>query len=236
MDNTAIVSVQEQKQLQLLNNGLITADRFINKNYLINISEQNIVPLDDYEKTTNSIRLFQIIKLVYDKTENINDKLISVYSALQNVDSSALLVINGNGREVTFYIGIRSVDNAATASKILEKSFVGNFPGSTLRSMKNGEIAEVMATVAKTDNYNTSRNVSCVTVIPSMRDAIKRTHSTTTIKSKMNEIARAEKEITVAEKKIADMERYNTREYIRESSPVTNLVFSMVCEKFDNKI
>ena len=61
MDNTAIVSVQEQKQLQLLNNGLITADRFINKNYLINISEQNIVPLDDYEKTTNSIRLFQII-------------------------------------------------------------------------------------------------------------------------------------------------------------------------------
>lgn len=140
MDNTAIVSVQEQKQLQLLNNGLITADRFINKNYLINISEQNIVPLDEYEKTTNSIRLFQIIKLVYDKTENINDKLISVYSALQNVDSSALLVINGNGREVTFYIGIRSVDNAATASKILEKSFVGNFPGSTLRSMKNGEI------------------------------------------------------------------------------------------------
>lgn len=50
LDNTAIVSVQEQKQLQLLNNGLITADRFINKNYLINISEQNIVPLDDYEK------------------------------------------------------------------------------------------------------------------------------------------------------------------------------------------
>lgn len=173
MDNTAIVSVQEQKQLQLLNNGLITADRFINKNYLINISEQNIVPLNEYEKTTNSIRLFQIIKLVYDKTENINDKLISVYSALQNVDSSALLVINGNGKEVTFYIGIRSVDNAATASKILEKSFVGNFPGSTLRSMKNGEIAEVMETVAKTENYNTSRNVSCVTVIPSMRDADK---------------------------------------------------------------
>ena len=78
MDNTAIVSVQEQKQLQLLNNGLITADRFINKNYLINISEQNIVPLDDYEKTTNSIRLFQIIKLVYDKTENINDYKVGV--------------------------------------------------------------------------------------------------------------------------------------------------------------
>lgn len=123
-----LISVQEQRQLQLLNNGLITADKFINKNYLINISDQQIVPLDEYEKSTNVIRLFQIIKLVYDKTENINDKLISVYSALQNVESSALLIINGTGKEATFYIGIRSVDNAATASKILEKSFIGNFP------------------------------------------------------------------------------------------------------------
>ena len=28
----------------------------------------------------------------------------------------------------------------------------------------------------------------------------------------------------------------NTRERLRESPPVTNLVFSMVCEEFDNKI
>ena len=28
----------------------------------------------------------------------------------------------------------------------------------------------------------------------------------------------------------------NTREHIRKNSPVTNLVFSIVCEKFDNKI
>lgn len=170
MENTTLSSVQEQKQLQFLNNGLITADRFINKNYLINVAEQNVVPISDFEKSTNSIRLFQIMKLVYDKTENINDKLISVYSALQNVDSSAVLVINGENGEVTFYIGIRSLDNAAIASKILEKSFIGNFPGSTLRSMKNSEIADVMESVSKTENYNTSRTVSCVTVIPSMRD------------------------------------------------------------------
>ena len=32
------------------------------------------------------------------------------------------------------------------------------------------------------------------------------------------------------------MGRYNTRETIRENSPATNLVFSIVCEKLDNKI
>ncbi len=170
MDNNAIVSVQEQKQIQLLSSGLITADRFINKNYLINISEQNVVALAENEKNTSAIRLFQIVKLVYDKKENINDKLISVYSALQNVDSSAILVISGDGRQVTFYIGVRSVENAATASKILEKIFLGNFSGSALKNMKNSEINEVMENVVKSSYVNTERNVSCVTVIPSMRD------------------------------------------------------------------
>ena len=170
MDNNTIVSVQEQRQNQLLSSGLITADRFINKNYLINISKQNVISLSENEKSNNAIRLFQIIKLVYDKKENINDKLISVYSALQNVDSSALLIIDGKGNEVTFYIGVRSMENAATASKILEKSFLGNFSGSTLRSMKNSEITEVMESIVNSEYINTQRNVSCVTVIPSMRD------------------------------------------------------------------
>lgn len=137
MNNTTIISVAEQKQLQLLRSGLLTADKFINKNYLINVSEQDVVPIDEINQSTNAIRLFEILKLVYDKTENINDKLISVYSAIQNVDSSALLIIDGNAQEVTFYIGIRSLRNASTASLILEKSFIGNFPGSTLRPMKN---------------------------------------------------------------------------------------------------
>lgn len=170
MRDKEIVSVNEQKQLQLLNNGLLMADKFINKNYLIDISGQNIVPLHDIDKVTNSIRLFQIKKIVYDKSENINDKLISVYSALQNIDSSSLLIIDGNDSEIKFYIGIRSADNASTASRILEKSFKGNFPGSTLQNLKNSEIKKVMEGVSQTDKYNTSRNVSCVTVIPSMRD------------------------------------------------------------------
>lgn len=164
------ISIKELKQLQLLNNGLITADKFINKNYLINLSEQNVVPLEDVDKSTNYIRLFEIDKLIYDKSENINDKLISVYSALQNVNSSALLIINSDENKITFYIGVRSVDNAATAGKILEKSFVGNFPGSTLHNLKNSEIGKVMESITVTNKYNTSRNISSVTVIPSMRD------------------------------------------------------------------
>ncbi len=36
--------------------------------------------------------------------------------------------------------------------------------------------------------------------------------------------------------KLNSERRYNTRETIRESSPATNPVFSMVCGEFNNKI
>ncbi len=164
------MSRAEQSQLLLFNNGLITADRFINKNYLINISDQRVVPVSDADKGTNSIRLLKIVKLVYDKEENINDKLISVYSALQNVNTTALLLISGSGKEITFYLGVRSDTDAPVAAKILEKSFLGNFPGSELEKLNNSEITQVIEDISKSGYSNTSKNVSCVTVIPSMRD------------------------------------------------------------------
>ena len=144
MPETNIISVQEQKQLQVLNNGLLTADKFITKNYLINLSKQNVVLMNEDEMDSRFIRLFQILKLVYDKKENVNDKLISVYSTLQNINASTLLIIDGDGREVKIYIGVRSKESASTAISVLEKSFLGNFTGSSLRNMRNSEISKLM--------------------------------------------------------------------------------------------
>ena len=47
--------------------------------------------------------------------------------------------------------------------------------------------------------------------IDSANAAIKRTKNASTIKSKLNEITRAEKEITAAEKKIADIEKRTSK-------------------------
>ena len=170
MPEANIISVQEQKQLQILNNGLLTADKFITKNYLINLSKQDVVLMNEDEMDSHFIRLFQILKLVYDKKENVNDKLISVYSTLQNINASTLLIINGDGREVSLYIGVRSKESASTASSVLEKSFLGNFTGSSLRNMRNSEISNLLKSIVTSERSDSQRNVSCVTVVPSMRD------------------------------------------------------------------
>lgn len=160
----------EKNQMQLITNGLITADRFINKNYLINLSENKVLPIDDHMKNSTSIRLYRVEKLVYDKKENINDKLISVYSSLFSIGSSALLIINGNKKDVEFYLGIRANNSASVAGAILEKSFLGNFSGSSLYRLRNPEISNIMDSCVSSSNIGSLKNLSCVTVVPSMRD------------------------------------------------------------------
>ena len=47
--------------------------------------------------------MFEISKIVCDSNENINDKLVSVYSALSNFGSSALLIIFSNADGIKFF-------------------------------------------------------------------------------------------------------------------------------------
>ena len=62
---------------------------------------------EEAEKTFSVMSLFQIDKIVYDENENINDKLVSVYSALSNFGSTALLLIDSDEGGVNFFLGTR---------------------------------------------------------------------------------------------------------------------------------
>ena len=162
-------TTNELKRQQNLRTGMFMADKFINKNYLISLSSNAVRPMEPADKSVGNIRLFRISKIVYDKKENVNDKLISVYSALQSVDSSVLMLLEGNEKETALYLGIRSDKNAAVAGKILESSFRGNFFGSTLSPLSATKIEQLMSGMTEA-KMGTSKNVSSVTVVPSMRD------------------------------------------------------------------
>jgi hypothetical protein len=164
-------NIDEAKNTDLIfQQGLVLADKFINKNYLINLSSNNIVAIDEQMKRMNHIRLYKITKIVYDSKENVNDKLISVYSALLNLESTGLLIIESNENKVDFYLGIRSVDNAATCGKIFEKSIRGNFPGSSIVNMKNYQIKDLLEAIVTSDFENTDKSIAAVATVPSVRD------------------------------------------------------------------
>lgn len=156
---------------KILNDGLLFADRFINRNYLTEISNNEVFVLNDELKKINNIRLYKVLKVVYDASDDIIDKLTSVYSAISNINSSCAMIMNSTGEEVEFYIGVRDNNGVSTAGKILEKSFKGNFPGSEISKLNNTDIENIMNNITNSNMINTNKSITSVSLVPSLRDS-----------------------------------------------------------------
>ncbi len=164
------IILDESQAIAAMEKGILYADAFVNKNYLINLDRYPLVELDEIEKSDEYIRLYQIERIVYDVDENANDKLISVYSAFFNIQAAGILVIKSTINELAFYIGVRSMDNVSTAEAILEKSFKGNFAGSQIREIPQEHIQSILGSINKKERFGNCQNVSSVSIVPSTRD------------------------------------------------------------------
>lgn len=155
---------KEKQQQKILANGLAYANRFINRQYLTNLDVHEAqLYSDDYKR----MRLYRVSKLVFDADENTNDKLISVYGALNSIQSTVMIVLQSIGKETTIYIGSKC-PQASTAGSILKESICGNFGGSEIDNLIGTDIERVMSGTEFGDHND--KSVSCVTLVPSLRD------------------------------------------------------------------
>ena len=165
MNYSLEMTASQVKQMDLLESGLLTADCYISRNYLIELSQNPVVPIVQEEFRDTSLRFYHIQKFVYDKNENLNDKLISVYDALHELEGTAIVLIAGEESGISFYLGAYSPGKAALCGDILERGLKGNFPGSSLKRLKTSAISALLD-----NSLHEKRNVSSVSIVPSMRD------------------------------------------------------------------
>ncbi|MBY0124389.1 ATP-binding protein [Bacillus sp. S/N-304-OC-R1] len=162
-----------------LQQSLAIAEEFIEKNYLLDLAKHEVIPVPDHIKeltVRQHIRLFQVTKIVYDKNEDISEKLINVYNAVGNLNSSLVLVIDSDGQETNLYMGVRSGDidqNITTAKESMEKSFTGNFPGTDLRNLRNKEIESVIEGILQNTVTSNNKVITSVSGIPALKDVEK---------------------------------------------------------------
>ena len=169
MGEHGIITAQEERNKELLEAGLATADCYISRNYLIDLSKKEVVPVDEELCRDTSLRFYHIERFVYDKKENVNDKMISVYSALHELNGTAILLIHGDKAGISYHLGVRSDDKAALCGDVLSKSLSGNFPGSSIKLKKTSQMTGLLDTfICDSDEHK--KNVSAVSVVPSMRD------------------------------------------------------------------
>jgi hypothetical protein len=139
-------------------------DDIVLKNYISSLEELEIITLDEELKENNiidKVRLLNITKMVYKKDEVNSYKFASIFNAVANTNSSLITIINSNGKDTKFYLGIRNLmekENTETSFKVLEKSIQGQFPGIKIETLKNNEVEKLLKNI----DSKSVASVSCV--------------------------------------------------------------------------
>ena len=158
IDNKELVKLSRK-----VKNSLKLVDDIVLKNYISSLEELEIIPLDEDLKRDNidRIRLFNITKMVYNKDEASTYKFASIFNAVASTNSSLITIVDSNGKDTKFYLGIRILieNNSPTTSfEVLEKSIQGQFPGIKLDTLRYNRIENLLESI----NSSSVASVSCV--------------------------------------------------------------------------
>lgn len=154
-------------ELSILND-VTVANQFVKRSYLNDLTEYEVLPLPEHHKKFQSIRLYKVDKLIFDKSEDVNDKLVSVFNTVQNTRSALVMILRGTVDGVELYLGVQSNREVSVAEKVFGKSLLGNFPGSLATKVPQQEVAELMTNITQIDED--SMNMTCLNVIPAVRN------------------------------------------------------------------
>lgn len=173
------------------------ADNIILKKYLANLSECPCIELPDELKTLeigSNVSLYRVAQIVYDKNENIQDKLTTVYSSVFSLKNCGLvMLINGQKDRVDLFLGVVTRRLAASFEgdafskfttydkeiiangRVLRNAFAGNFPGTKMPIVQKVTTQKHdIDCTGKSDiissALNHARYISAVSSIPAMRN------------------------------------------------------------------
>lgn len=163
------------------------ADSIVLKKYISKLSDTQCIPIGKELKTMDigdNVYLYRIAKIIYDKNENIQEKLTTVYSSVLALNYCGLIMlINGNKNNVELFVGVASRNFNTSNSKLtviekelsgqgklLRNAFQGNFPGTELIAVnptsQNG-YASKKEIINKC--FNKANYIAAVSSIPAIR-------------------------------------------------------------------
>ncbi len=160
-----------------LGQAMTLADMYMSQYHLDMFSAGNLIEREPAEmeaiQDPSRIRLHQIAKIVYDPKEQINDKFISVYSSLHNLNSAVALIIRSDGENYYFYIAVRDEDDPGLAGDTVCSVLRGSFPGIDILSGNSGDDKKQFLD-SLSSSGSVPKSLATVSLIPSERDEDKK--------------------------------------------------------------
>lgn len=145
-------------------NRLEIIDEGVRKKYLARLSEMQIAPIANLmpleEDIINNIRMFKITEMVYRKGEPVTDKFTTVFNTLATYNASVFILIDSDGKETNFYLGVRNNEpddskfkrSTVTLGDTLRQTLIGHFPGVKIENEDRKKITELSRKILGLNN------------------------------------------------------------------------------------
>lgn len=161
---------------QNLQNCLSIVDNEVMKNYVPALQNCAVVPcsdtlLQEVNDDLTHIQFFRITELVYQEDEFSVHKLATVFHSLSNKPCTLVLMIQSDGKNNNFYLGVRSrgTGSTGTMKHLLEQSLLGLFPGSDTEEYRKEELKKFISDNLL-DNKTGKAKVGCVSSVTCIAD------------------------------------------------------------------
>ena len=143
------------------------ANQFIDRSYLASLNDYAVSALSDKLKRDELTALYHVSRMVYDKNEDVCEKLVSVFNSVAAFCRNIVMILKGVADHVDLYIGTRSrtVKDTGIAGSVLHDSFSSNFPGSIIESAEPSKVFFTGETHTATEVHE----IAYVNIIPSER-------------------------------------------------------------------
>ena len=137
---------QTKNEHQTVNDTLIRVDKYVRREYLSVLDYATPLAPDVETNVGSNLRLFRLDSFSFDRIENLERKIRSVYGALEHSDISAVLLLDGRKDCVHLYLGVFSKrpEECASHYQAFQNSFRGVFPGCQRSNLKRGESEKLL--------------------------------------------------------------------------------------------
>lgn len=156
--------------------GLRLAETFVKKFYLDDLDHYEVTKASRSVlelSTDRNLVMYKISGLIFNKDENVQDRLNNVYSSMHGLNLSVVFMLRSDGREISFYIGTKTANDNddfqvnSELANAFEQTFRGNFPGSEISSVNILELNDLLKNILPEDGKNA---VTSLTSLPSLKD------------------------------------------------------------------
>lgn len=164
-----------QKRLesnQKLTQAMTFADVFLNQQYLDFYSAGTVAVPNSSVCDSSKLRIFKVSKMVYNPQEQINDKFISVFSSLHNMNSAVAIIVHSEPKNIYFFVATRCDNDAEQAGDTMRSALRGNFPGIEISESFDGNQKRKLLDLLASEKHQ-PKSLASVSLIPSVRDTDK---------------------------------------------------------------